>query len=324
MADKWDYYRRLAALFRSYRRRDPEVAAPPLRLWLEISSRCNLRCAVCPNQELPAQNKGDMAWPLFRGLVDQAASFALEINLHHRGEPLLHPEAGRLIRYAAACGVPCRLHTNATLLRGEVADDILASGLERLSVSFDGFHAAAYEAIRRGARFDQVLENIAAFLRRRGRGRPRLAVEVMDLPGAGDRCQRRELAARLRAMGVDRLVFKRPHNWAGHLPTPGAVGTGIPPGAACTFPWNALVVLHDGTVLPCSQDFFATLPLGDARERPLLEIWNGPALRELRRVFAAGEAGRLPACSGCDRLRRPTVAGVPAEYLKKLLLRRMT
>lgn len=319
-----EYFKRLAALYGSYRRRQEVVAAPPLRLWLEISSRCNLRCAVCPNQELPEARKGDMAWPLFSSLVDQARAFALEINLHHRGESLLHPEAGRFIRHAAACGVPCRLHTNATLLRGQIADDLLASGLERLSVSFDGFHAAAYEAIRRGARFEQVLDNIGAFLRRHGRGRPRLAVEVMDLPDAGDRRQRREFAARLRAMGVDRLVFKKPHNWAGHLPCPDASGAGIPPGAACTFPWNALVVLHDGTVLPCSQDFFATLPLGAAGDQPLLEIWNGPAMQALRRAFAVGEAGRLPACSGCDRIRRPTVAGVPAEYLKKLLFRRMT
>lgn len=324
MRSRWLYYRRLASLYLSYRRRAPLVAAPPLRLWLEISSRCNLKCAVCPNQELPEARKGDMAWPLFSGLVDQAGAFALEINLHHRGESLLHPEAGRFIRHAAASGVPCRLHTNATLLRGPVVDDLLASGLQRLSVSFDGFHAAAYEAVRRGARFEQVLDNIAAFLRRRGRGRPSLAVEVMDLPGAGDRRQRSEFAARLRAMGADKLVFKKPHNWAGHLSSPAGAGAGIPPGAACTFPWNALVVLHDGTVLPCSQDFFATLPLGDAREKPLLEIWNGPALRELRRAFAAGAAGRLAACSGCDRIRRPTRAGVPAEYLKKLLFRRMT
>ncbi len=329
MSNRWNYYRRLAALFGSYRRREPVVAAPPLRLWLEISSRCNLRCAVCPNQELPEARKGDMAWPLFSGLVDQARAFALEINLHHRGESLLHPEAGRFIRHAAASGVPCRLHTNATLLRGPVVDDLLASGLERLSVSFDGFHAAAYEAVRRGARFEQVLGNIAAFLRRRGRvrtgrSRPSLAVEVMDLPEAGDRRQQNEFAARLRAMGVDKLVFKKPHNWAGHLSSPDAAGADIPPGAACTFPWNALVVLHDGTALPCSQDFFATLPLGDAREKPLLEIWNGPPLRELRRAHAAGEAGRLIACSGCDRIRRPTVAGVPAEYLQKLLFRRMT
>ena len=132
MKRTWRYYRRLAALYGSYRRRDAVVAAPPLRLWLEISSRCNLRCPACPNKDLPAAQKGDMPWPLFRRVVDQAREFALEVNLHHRGETLLHPDAGRMARYAAGAGLPCRLHTNATLLSGGVVGELLESGLQRL------------------------------------------------------------------------------------------------------------------------------------------------------------------------------------------------
>jgi hypothetical protein len=321
MVGSWKYYRRLAVLYGSYRRRDLVVAAPPLRLWLEISSRCNLRCPSCPNQELPAAQKGDMPWALYRRVVDQAREFALEVNLHHRGETLLHPDAGRMVRYAAEAGLPCRLHTNATLLRGGLADELLHSGLQRLSVSFDGFAAATYEARRVGARFAEVRGNVADFLERRRRARrrlPRLSLEVLE-PAAGDDAERRRFAADMAARGLDELIVKKAHNWGGYLGSPPAG-----PVTACTFPWNALLVLSDGGVLPCAQDFFATLRLGSANEQPLLAIWNGGPMQRLRQACASGDIAALPAvCAACDRIRRPVLGGVPAEYLRRLLRRRM-
>ena len=320
MKRTWRYYRRLAALYGSYRRRDAVVAAPPLRLWLEISSRCNLRCPACPNKDLPAAQKGDMTWPLFRRVVDQAREFALEVNLHHRGETLLHPDAGRMARYAAGAGLPCRLHTNATLLRGGVVGELLESGLQRLSVSFDGFDAATYEASRVGARFAEVRENVVDFLERRRCARrrlPRVSLEVLE-PAAGDDGERRRFAADMAAHGLDELIVKKAHNWGGYLGAPPAG-----PVTACTFPWNALLVLANGDVVPCAQDFFACLRLGSAVEAPLLEIWNGEPLQKLRRAFAARDLAGLPVCAACDRIRRPTMGGVPAEYLRRLLRRRM-
>lgn len=323
MTGKMDYYRRLIALYRSYRRRDAIVAAPPLRLWVEISSRCNLRCPVCPNKDLPAEGKGDMAWPLFRKIIDQARDFAFEINLHHRGESLLHPQAGRFIRYAADQGMFCKLHTNGTMLDSKTSEEILASELQRLSISFDGFSAAAYEKNRVGASFEQVEENISAFLRRRRELRkrtPRLAIEMIQTSFSRAEIKiQNKFLRRYKKMGLDELVLKNAHNWAGHL---GAAGP-IKKFSACTFPWHALVVFFNGAVAPCPQDFFGRCRLGNAVEDSLLQIWNGSSMQELRRAFAGGCITEYPACSGCDRIGRSTLGGIPREYLQKMLFKRM-
>jgi MoaA/NifB/PqqE/SkfB family radical SAM enzyme len=323
MTGKLNYYQRLFALYQSYRRRELVVAVPPLRLWVEISSRCNLRCPVCPNKDLPADCKGDMEWPLFKKVIDQGREFAFEVNLHHRGESLLHPEAGRFIRYAAAQGISSKLHTNGTLLNGEMREEILASGLQRLSISFDGFSAAVYEKNRVGASFEQVTENISGFLRRRRQLRkktPHLALETIRIAASrSEHKKQRKLVRDLKKLGLDELVLKKAHNWAGHLRTAALPGRF----SACTFPWNALVVFFNGDVAPCPQDFFGHNRLGNAADESLLEIWNGFPLQELRRAFAGGGISGLTPCSGCDRIGRKTLAGIPYEYLKQMIFKRM-
>jgi sulfatase maturation enzyme AslB (radical SAM superfamily) len=323
MTGRINYYRRLFALYRSYRRRDIVVAAPPLRLWVEISSRCNLRCPVCPNKDLAQSQKGDMAWPLFKKVVDQAREFACEINLHHRGESLLHPEVGRYLKYAAARGIFSKLHTNGTLLNRGMSAEILASGLQRLSISFDGFSAAVYNKNRAGASFEQVTENISGFLLRRRqllKKTPRLAIEVLEFAASRSELKKqREFVSHFKKMGLDEIVLKKPHNWAGHLG-----GTDhYKKFSACTFPWNALVVFFDGFVSPCAQDFFGRCRLGNAGEVPLREIWNGLPMQELRQAFASGRISPFPACAECDRIGRPTLAGIPREYLKRMIFKHM-
>jgi radical SAM protein with 4Fe4S-binding SPASM domain len=323
MIGKINYYKRLFALYRSYRRRDIVVAVSPLRLWVEISSRCNLRCPVCPNKDIPESQKGDMAWPLFKKVIDQARDFAFEINLHHRGESLLHPEVGRYINYAAAQGIFSKLHTNGTLLNREMSEEILVSGLQRLSISFDGFSAAVYEKNRAGANFEQVMENISGFLQRRRQLRkktPRLAIEVLELSfSRSEEKKRIKFVRHFKKLGLNELVLKKVHNWAGHLGSAGSHEKF----SVCTFPWNALVVFFNGAVSPCAQDFFGRCRLGNAHKEPLLDIWNGLPMQKLRRAFASERISAFPTCAECDRIGRRTLGGVPREYLKRMIFKHM-
>ncbi len=87
-----DYYRRLLQVYRSYRRKKTRLAYLPVRLWVETTSVCNLRCVMCPNKDLMKDEKGFMDLALFRKVIDEARRFVFDVNLIHRGEGLLHPE----------------------------------------------------------------------------------------------------------------------------------------------------------------------------------------------------------------------------------------
>lgn len=323
MSNSLSYYRRLWKIYRSYKRRDTVVAPLPLRMWVELSSDCNLRCVMCPNKELHGAQRGFIREDLFKKVVDEAQGFVHEMALHHRGESLLHPQATSLIRYAAERIPVTKLHTNGTLLSEQISQELVMSGLSRISFSFDGFNKADYEQIRVGADFEQSVENIKTLLRirrERNSSTPTVAIEVIKLNDSQlEEDKRRRFAAEFTALGLDQFIVKKPHNWAGHLDIKHNQNKYAP----CTFLWNALLVLWNGDVSPCAQDFFATYILGNVAKKSLEDIWNDVPQQNLRQALAQRRHGEFEACRNCDRLWRDTILGIPREYLRQILFKRM-
>ena len=75
-------------------------------------------------------------------------------------------------------------------------------------------------------------------------------------------------------------------------------------------------MLQTGEVVPCPQDWYRRIPLGDLREESLPSIWNGDPIRALRGRHARMDLAGLVPCEECDRVRRKTVLGVPTENLR--------
>jgi len=318
---------KLTSTYLAYRGRAETCGYPPTRIWVEATSHCNLHCSFCGNRLLSREQRGFMDFDLFRSLADEAAGRVRQFNLFHRGESLLHPQIVEMVRYAAGKGLRTRIHTNGTLLNHDLSRELIEAQLDVLSFSFDGYNPQMYEANRPGASFDKVMSNMLGFLatkRKLAARKPFVALELMEIAdcGAGElREKRREFLRRFRGLPLDKFVIRRPHNWAGLVDLgsadqePGSNRRRIP----CPLLWHAMVVFWDGRVLPCPQDFFGALQIGDARRQRLMDIWNGEAIRTLRREMAdPGSLERRP-CVDCDRMLRPTIAGVPVDYLGRFL-----
>ena len=319
------YWRRLTRLFFHFRKKSSQLPYLPVRLWIELTSYCNLQCIMCPNQKLAKDDKGYMDFGLYRKVIDEAASFAFEINLAHRGESLLYPDIIKAIRYAKEHDLFTRLHTNGSLLTSELASSIIDSGLDRLSFSFDGYDKENYEKIRIKGNFDRTIANILHLLEMKKslhQKKPQVAIEVIDFTPEETKKDARakdEFRNLFKGLPLDELVVKELHNWAGEtsVEKPSSVRT------ICTFPWNALIIFWDGSVLPCSQDFFGSYILGNVKLSSLREIWNNEKMVSLRQKLAAKEVAGLNACANCDRLSRKNILGVPKEYLWKFISKRM-
>lgn len=316
--------KRLGETFVAYQQRQTRGLKPPFRLWIELTNVCNLKCVMCPTGLGLVKPPGFMKFELFRQIVDEGRDYIYDVNLHHRGESLLHPHLGPMIRYASASGLRTNLHTNATLLTKEIAEVILESGLDLLSFSVDGYEAETYERIRRRGDFEQTVHNIISFLelkKKRGCARPFTVLEALKFPGEEHEGRvRREFRRRFVGLPLNGFVEREVHNCAGDVPFGRRAGSEAPKRfAPCTFPWYSLTILWEGTVVPCPQDFRARYPLGNLQEARLLEIWDGEELCSLRARLVHREVDQLEACVGCDRLRRRTLLGLPTTGWRSFL-----
>lgn len=299
----------------AYARGSERCPYPPTAIWLEPTDRCNLKCVMCPSRLRPGKERGFMELEVYRALIEEVSSFATTIYLFLGGEALLHKDLFPMIRLARSRGIAVRLNTNATLLDRERAEMLIDSGLDYLSFSFDGYNAETYERIRIGARFEPTLKNILDFLnlkKARGAKRPYTVLETIVVR-KGKQPKEEELAFRelFRGLPLDEFLLREFHAWRGLFRGASEFqlrerGLAYMP---CPYAWCAVGVLRDGTVVPCCLDMWGDYALGKAGEKPLLELWNGELMRDLRRKLSSGRHREIPLCAGCDILWADRRAG---------------
>jgi AdoMet-dependent heme synthase len=139
--------------------KDP-YPAPRLVFW-ETTAGCNLNCIHCRRMTVADQLlPQDLSTPEAYRLVDEIAAFGRPILVLSGGEPLFRPDILDIARYATDAGLIVALATNGTLVDAEMARRIKASGIRRVSVSFDGADAAAHDHFRGPGAFQKSIIGI--------------------------------------------------------------------------------------------------------------------------------------------------------------------
>ena len=65
------------------------------------------------------------------------------------------------------------------------------------------------------------------------------------------------------------------------------------------------LVLADGRVTMCDQDFQGRHPLGSLADRSLEDIWRCAEFDRIRAAHQAGRFDPVPLCAACDEWHRP-------------------
>lgn len=162
----------------------PPAGDPPLaKVYVEPTTRCNLRCRTCMRGAW--DEPGDqMSAATFAALVQGLAEVKTltSVAFWGIGEPLLHPDLPQMIRQVKQLGARTEVVTNALLLEPPLAAQLVAAGLDRLVVSLDGTTAEAHASVRHGADLHVMERNLAALRQARrdhGVQTPQIGVEYV-------------------------------------------------------------------------------------------------------------------------------------------------
>ena len=257
---------------------------------LEITNHCNLFCTICPVNTTMRRGKGFMEPALFRRVIDENRDFDFVLTFQW-GEPLLHPQVFEMVRYAADKGVRPLLTSNGTRLDLERRKSLLTCGLERITFSVDG-DKETHERIR-GYSWDRLREDILTLKKER------------DAAGANLRIDVSMVVDETTESAMDRYLA----DWRGVVDRVQAIPKFTPKErtSPCRELWRgAAVVLWDGRVTVCCADSEGAAVIGNANEKPLQEIWNGPEMREFRRSHLEGNFPRI--CAFCGEFDSPRVS----------------
>jgi radical SAM protein with 4Fe4S-binding SPASM domain len=287
-----------AKLLWGYLRRRTTLNALPVEYIVETTAKCNLYCPMCPRETHP-QPKSDMTDATFERLVTEAGATAEHMMLIGLGEPFMDPHIFERIEFCHRHSISTLLSTNGTFLDEKLSARVLDSPLEQITLSFDGAKKETFEFYRKGAKFEKVRDNFVRFARMKKERGSRLQVVVQMVKMDGNAGEVDEFLRFWGTVpGVDQLRIKADET---NLMRPDAGHAGDEWKHPCHYLWRGPVyVKENGDVYPCCQSYMLDgKPLGAIGREPLTQIWNGPAMQEMRRLHAAGRGGEVDICARC-------------------------
>ncbi len=292
---RWHYYPRLQYVGRF-----------PNHVDIEISSACNMRCPMCYTitDEFKQRVKREfMDFGLFKKIIDECVKYNVySIRISLRGEPFLHKDVIRMIKYAKENGIKeVSSLTNNLALNPDFFKQAMTAGLDWLTVSFDGL-GEMYESIRRPASFAQSYEKIKAYKRIKDEAhswKPVIKIQTV-WPAIKNSAQEYFDAFN---HYVDDIVI---NPLIDYLHKDKEEDIAYVKNFTCPVLYQRLAIGSDGIVPMCSNDTFCSYHLGDANSDSLFSIWHGEKLNKARQIHHQHKAHEFFKCCKECYLSRAT------------------
>jgi radical SAM protein with 4Fe4S-binding SPASM domain len=265
---------------------------------------------MCP-REVADRGYGNMDWPLFTKIADEAAGHPYRLFLPQGfGESFIHPRFREMLLYLHEKGVhPTMIITNGTLLNERNVAALIDGRVDLVNVSLDGTVKEIYETIRKNAKYERVVANVEYLFRereRRGSELPRIILRMIKMDETSEDVERFKSLWTPWLKPGDEIAFSNYQTWNGsvkdkRVEEPAGV-TALKHGhrGPCRMLYKTAQVYFDGRVTPCCYDYNCTMEIGNAREQSIEEIWSGPRAQHFRKLHEEGRSGEIPICSNCQ------------------------
>lgn len=273
----------------------------PNRILLEITSRCNYNCRMCPRQNLK-RPKIDMDKNLCFKVLNELDENGVEgVWLFHLGEPIIHPDWKKIVEYA---GNKKGIHmlwfsTNGYAFDRDCADYVLKSNITFMNFSLHGTNAETYGYVSPKENYQTVRKNFDYLLRKKkelGKG-PIFHIQMIDQEGTRDNIN--EFLETFYDSGeivsINTLEYVNlPNNRYG-------LKRARPPIVKkCTrLSRGDCFIVSNGDVQPCDAAYNSEILLGNVKDGSVYEIWNSGMRKEMIELNDKEELYKIKHCRKC-------------------------
>jgi radical SAM protein with 4Fe4S-binding SPASM domain len=201
-----------------------------------------------------------------------------------------------MVAYAKDAGImDVYFNTNALFLDDPTIHNLIDAGLDRISISFEGYTKEVYEKYRVGSNFETVvknIENLMAIKKELGAQKPLVRIQTVLVPELIDT---KDKYAEFWSGRADEVAYLDMKNEEGNPDHRGLVYDW-----GCHMLWQRMTITWEGTILPCVHDIFewmAFKKIGDGGS--IREAWNSVQENNYRKIHRMGKAHEIPACDRC-------------------------
>jgi len=281
----------------------PKVPNFPPMIFLETTTRCNLKCYTCPREKLIKEGHfeiGDMDLNFYKQCIDEIANYpGVVLRPFNDGEPLLHPQIIEMIKYAKKKKVYVWMNTNGLLLEETKARAFIEAGLDVLEVSIDAVNEETYKHTRPGGDYNRVVENVRRYVELKKINKSSVKIVVSFVETTGNFAD----VAKFKKLWegyVDRVFIRPFHQIDRCLNDMKARDYKFKRRYPCPQLWRRFIVNHDGKVKFCVQDCRNQGIIGDRKKQTIKEIWQNRPYKEIRQLHIQGNFSEILPCRDCN------------------------
>lgn len=265
----------------------------PKSVNIETFNICNGACVMCPYGQM-TRPKVKMSMELFKKIVDELHAYGVKsVTPSFYSEPFLDPDIFDRIKYLKEKKMRVKIFTNASILDNDKIEKLLDCPPDVIIASIDAVNPFTFKKIRTGLDLDIVRENIKRLAyRKKERGlKAPLITTVFVLQDVN----KNELGQYKREwegvvdkvdVNIDNMLVKGIPNFC-HYPFP------------CIKLFNMFIILSDGRVSLCCNDYDGKYCLGDFNKQTFEEIYFGPVAQRYRELHEGFKSGQLKICKDC-------------------------
>jgi len=284
----------------------------PSEIVIEPTNACNLRCPVCPTHFAMTRKRGFIDFNLFKSIIDDFENKKTKprILMSFAGEPLLHKDIDKLVKYAHQKGCSTYISTNATVLNRKLSRDLIMGGLDSIHLCIEGITKKSHEAYRIGSKFEEVKNNIEnfVFLKKQLKTKTPL-ITIQTLLTSFSEKEINKIISWARSIGANAINLKslsmgtyttdEMKNKYGYLlPSKkfrrkkSKINKTI-----CTVPLRQAVVYWDGTLGLCCDDFDGIIQLPNIKDKGFINTLISPNVIKKRKMALLKKYDLCQKCS---------------------------
>lgn len=288
----------------------------PMTISIEPTTACNLRCPECPSGlRAFSRPTGNLKQDFFRKTIDELHKQLIYLIFYFQGEPYINPGFLDMVKYAKDKGIYTITSTNGHFLNDANAKKTIESGLDRMIISVDGTTQETYENYRKEGNLESVLQgarNIIKWKKEMNSATPHTIFQFLVVKP--NEHQIDEIYKLAEEIGIDEVKLKTAQVYEYEqgndlIPTiekysrykkntDGTYSVKNKLLNHCWKLWHACVITWDGLVVPCCFDKDAQYRLGDMKDKPFKEIWQGEDYYKFRRQLLKGR-DQIDICKNC-------------------------